>query len=345
MLWILPCFMVVLMQAGFALLETGLCRAKNAAHTMSMNFLAYALGITAFWALGFALMCGGAGHISQFHSVGAWGHLPTISGMSNIWGFRAAGHWWGIVGGKGFFLSGHLPDDQRNAMIAAFLCMTSYMSVAVTIPTGALVERWSIRSFALFTLLNGGLIFPIFGCWMWGGGWLAQLGHHLGLGSGAIDYGGSGVVHLLGGTLALVGVIQVGPRIGKYDESQRPRLIFGHHVPMVIQGTLMLGFCWFGFNTGPIVCCQRRTGRSDRRQHDACVGGRCFGVGGLYVEGVWEARSIPDVQRNAGVVASCPVAPTSNRGPRFWWVELAASCPHGACSFWNIAESMTPWVQ
>ena len=93
------------------------------------------------------------------------------------------------------------------------------------------------------------LIFPIYGCWIWGGGWLAQLGHHLHLGNGAVDYSGSSVVHLLGGTLALAGVIQIGPRIGKYDETGSPRPIFGHHVPMVLLGTLLLALAWFGFNT------------------------------------------------------------------------------------------------
>ncbi|HWE01893.1 MAG TPA: ammonium transporter [Tepidisphaeraceae bacterium] len=246
-LWIFPCFLVLIMPAGFALLETGLCRAKNAAHAMSLNLLAYALGITAFWAAGFALMCGGAGH--SHHSAGAWGHISAISSLTKIWGFRVAGHWCGIIGGRGFFLAGHFPADQRNALIAAFFCMAVYAVVAVAIPNGALMERWSLRSFSLFTLLIGAFIFPVYGCWIWGGGWLAQLGHNFGLGNGAVDYGGSTVVHLLGGTLALAGATQIGPRIGKYDEQGVPRPIFGHHVPMVILGTFLLAFGWFGFNT------------------------------------------------------------------------------------------------
>ena len=124
-----------------------------------------------------------------------------------------------------------------------------YMSVAATIPSGALAERWRFKSFFIFTLITGAFIFPIFGCWMWGGGWLAGLGKYAHLGNGAVDYAGSSVVHLLGGTLAVAGVLRMGPRIGKYDEERNPRPIFGHHVPMVLLGTLLLAFAWFGFNT------------------------------------------------------------------------------------------------
>lgn len=243
-LWIIPCFLILLMQAGFALLETGLCRAKNAAHTMSMNFMAYALGITAFWAVGFALMCGGA---ASRQSVGGWGELGGLTLLNEMFGQHVAG---GIAGARGFFLApGVAGSYSHDAMIAAFLCMMLYMSVAATIPTGAMAERWRFKSFFLFTLANGAIIFPLFGCWMWGGGWLAGLGRNLHLGNGAVDYAGSSVVHLLGGSLALAGVLHIGPRLGKYDEERNPRPIFGHHVPMVILGTLLLAFAWFGFNT------------------------------------------------------------------------------------------------
>ncbi|HWF63578.1 MAG TPA: ammonium transporter [Rhizomicrobium sp.] len=247
-LWILPCFSLLVMHAGFALLETGLCRAKNAAHTMSMNFMAYALGVAGFWAVGYALMCGGAA--SAKHSAGGWGHLSQLTALKDLWGVRLGGHWWGIVAGRGFFLATGTPGTPaHDAMIASFLCMMFYVSVAATIPTGALAERWSFKSFSLFTFITAIFIFPVFGCWMWGGGWLAQLGTHLHLGNGAIDYAGSSVVHLLGGSLALAGVFAIGPRIGKYDTQGSPRPIFGHHVPMVLLGTLLLAFAWFGFNT------------------------------------------------------------------------------------------------
>lgn len=246
-IWIVPCFLMVVMQAGFALVATGLGRAKNAAHTMSMTFLAYALGITAFWACGFALMCGGAG---SRHAAMPWGNFGQLVSLRDLWGVGHRLHRFDLLGGSGFFLAPiHGAAADSHKLAAAFLCMLLYLVVSVTIPIGALIERWSFKSFFAFTLLASAFIFPVFGCWMWGGGWLAELGRTLGLGNGAVDYAGSGVVHLLGGTLALAGVWQVGPRLGKYDEQRIPRPIFGHHVPMVILGTLLLAFGWFAFNT------------------------------------------------------------------------------------------------
>jgi Amt family ammonium transporter len=245
-LWILPAFLILLMQPGFALLETGLCRAKNAAHTMSMNFLAYALCITAFFAVGFALMCGGA---ASGHSVGGWGKIGQLTLLNDMFSRRIGMHF-GFAGTRGFFLAVGTPGTEaHNAIMPAFLCMMLFVSVATTIPSGAMAERWRFKSFFFFTLITGAFIFPIYGCWMWGGGWLAGLGKYAHLGNGAVDYAGSSVVHLLGGTLALVGVLRMGPRIGKYDEEGNPRPIFGHHVPMVLLGTLLIAVGWFGFNT------------------------------------------------------------------------------------------------
>ncbi|HWE96035.1 MAG TPA: ammonium transporter [Tepidisphaeraceae bacterium] len=247
-IWIVPCFLILLMQAGFALFETGMCRSKNSAHTMSMTLLAYALGVTAFWVCGYALMCGGAG--SRHHAIGSWGNFADVPVLKTLFGVRVGGHWWGLVGARGFFLTGGASGSaEHDLVLTGFLFMMLFMSVAATIPTGAMVERWRFKSFCLFTLLVGAVIFPLYGCWMWGGGWLAALGRNLGIGHGAIDYAGSSVVHLLGGTLALAGVLQLGPRVGKYDEVGNPRPIFGHNVPMTLLGTMLLAFAWFGFNT------------------------------------------------------------------------------------------------
>ncbi|HET6248197.1 MAG TPA: hypothetical protein VFE47_10910 [Tepidisphaeraceae bacterium] len=304
--WIVPCFLILLMQAGFALMETGLCRAKNAAHTMSMNFMAYAISITAFWAVGFALMFGGVG--SMAHSAGGWGNLHEhLPALREIWGFRAGGHWWGIISGKGFFLaSGGLNPAERNAMFGAFLCMMLYMSVAGTIPTGTLAERWNFKSFSIFTAITGAFIFPVFGCWMWGGGWLAQLGEYLHLGNGAIDYSGSSVVHLLGGTLALAGVLRIGPRIGKYDQDRNPRPIFGHNVPMLLLGTLLLAFAWFGFNTA------RSFAAGDGRATIVAVNTALASAAGALAAALymWNAYGKPDPSLMCngmlgGLVASC----------------------------------------
>jgi Amt family ammonium transporter len=128
--------------------------------------------------------------------------------------------------------------------------MMVFMDMTATIPTGAAAERWSFKSFFVFSLFIGAWIYPVFGCWVWGGGWLAQLGLKAGMAHGAVDYAGSGVVHLQGGTLALVLAWMLGPRIGKYDSNGRPRPILGHHIPMVMFGTLILAFGWFGFTAG-----------------------------------------------------------------------------------------------
>ncbi|MDB5292666.1 MAG: ammonium transporter [Phycisphaerales bacterium] len=303
-IWIVPCFLILLMQAGFALFETGLGRSKNAAHTMSMTLLAYALGVTAFWACGYAIMCGGAG---SRHAVGSWGQFSDIPLLSTLFGARIGGHWWGFAGAKGFFLTGGTPGTADHDMvITGFLFMMLYMSVAATIPTGAMVERWRFKSFCFFTLLVGAVIFPLYGCWMWGGGWLAALGKHLTLGHGALDYAGSSVVHLLGGTLALAGVLQLGPRVGKYDEDGNPRPIFGHNVPMVLLGTLLLAFAWFGFNTSHSFAA------ADGRAGVVAVNTALASVAGALAAAMFMAliygKPDPSVMCNgmlAGLVASC----------------------------------------
>ena len=249
--WVLVCgFLVMFMQTGFALLETGLCRAKNAAHTMSMNFLVYALGMISFWAVGFALMCGGANGIPPGATA------PPIGGPAGIGGVPQLNHMvyvhlfgkpFGLFGAKGFFLTGTSYDA---AVAVYFLFMMVFMDTAVTIPTGALAERWKFSSFFIFSLIVGSFIYPIYACWMWGGGWLSQLGLNFKLGHGAVDFAGSSVVHMQGGVMALVTAWIMGPRIGKYDAGGNPRPILGHHIPMVIAGTLILAFGWFGFNAG-----------------------------------------------------------------------------------------------
>jgi Amt family ammonium transporter len=239
-------FLVMFMQAGFALVETGLCRAKNAAHTMAMNFLVYPLGMLGFYVCGFAFMCGGA----NFSGVGGPGNLggvPTLNQGITLGSEVAGDHGWLIMGTKGFFLTG---DAYDGSVLVWFLFMMVFMDTTATIPTGALAERWNTKSFFVFSLFIGALIYPIYGGWVWGGGWLAQLGYRLGWAHGAVDYAGSGVVHLQGGALALVTSWLLGPRIGKFDANGKPRAILGHNIPMVILGTFILAFGWFGFNAG-----------------------------------------------------------------------------------------------
>jgi ammonium transporter, Amt family len=239
-------FLVMLMQAGFALVETGLVRAKNAAHTMSMNFAVYALGMFGFFVCGFALMCGGMNG-TAIGGPATLGGLPTLNHMFTLGSAVNGDHGWGLFGTTGFFLTG---SGYDAGVIVLFLFMMVFMDTTATIVTGACAERWSFKSFFIFSIFIGAVIYPIFGCWVWGGGWLAQLGYRLGLGHGAVDYAGSGVVHLQGGALALITAILIGPRIGKFGKDGKVNPILPHDVPMVQLGTFILAFGWFGFNAG-----------------------------------------------------------------------------------------------
>jgi Amt family ammonium transporter len=239
-------FLVMFMQAGFALVETGLCRAKNAAHTMSMNFLVYGLGMFGFFVCGFAFMCGGMNG-TAIGGPATLGGIPTLNHMLTTGASVNGDHGWGLLGTTGFFLSG---SGYDAAAIVLFLFMMVFMDTTATIVTGACAERWSFKSFFIFSIFVGAFIYPVFGCWVWGGGWLAQLGYRAGLGHGAVDYAGSGVVHLQGGALALITAILIGPRIGKYGKDGKVNPILPHHIPMVQLGTFILAFGWFGFNAG-----------------------------------------------------------------------------------------------
>ena len=227
------------MQAGFALAETGFTRARNAAHTMMMNFMVYALGILGFWVCGFALQMGGSGA-----PMGASLTVPET--MTKLIGPSIGGNAWGLFGGTGFFLSGVSYDV---AAFALFLFQMVFMDTALTIPTGAMAERWKLSAFVIYGLVVSAVIYPLFACWAWGGGWLSTLGKYVGLGHGYVDFAGSGVVHLTGGVMALTGAIVLGPRIGKYVKGEA-QAIPGHNLPMAVLGCFILAFGWFGFNAG-----------------------------------------------------------------------------------------------
>ena len=239
-------FLVIFMQAGFALVETGLIRAKNASHTMSMNFAVYGLGMFGFFVCGFAFMCGGYNG-TAIGGPATLGGLPTLHSMLTVGGSVNGDHGWGLLGTTGFFLTGNGYDAGAIVM---FLFMMAFMDTTATIVTGACAERWSYKSFFVFSIIVGAFIYPVFGCWVWGGGWLAQIGYRMGLGHGVADYAGSGVVHLQGGALALITAYLIGPRIGKYTKDGKINPILPHDIPMVQVGTFILAFGWFGFNAG-----------------------------------------------------------------------------------------------
>ncbi|MDO8682727.1 MAG: ammonium transporter [Armatimonadota bacterium] len=233
-------FLVMFMQAGFALVETGFTRAKNAAHTMFMNFSVYAIGIIGFYICGFALMYGAAG------AIGNLGGTPTLAG-GHEFAISLFGKKFGLFGCSGFLLTGQYYDVM---VCALFLFQMVFMDTAVTIPTGAMAERWKLSAFLFYGLFMSMILYPLFGNWAWGGGWLSQLGANFGLGNGYVDFAGSGVVHAVGGLCALAGAIVLGPRIGKFNRNGSANAIPGHHIPMAILGTFILAFGWFGFNPG-----------------------------------------------------------------------------------------------
>jgi ammonium transporter, Amt family len=239
MMWVLITgFLVMFMQAGFAMVESGLTRAKNAAHTIAMNFLIYPLGMLGFYLCGFALMFGG---------VGALGTLGGFDGLNKEFALTLGGHSFGIFGMKGFLLDFSVYDV---GVLAMFLFQMVFMDTTATIPTGSMAERWKFSSFFIYGIFVGTIIYPIYGNWVWGGGWLASLGREFGLGHGHVDFAGSSVVHLTGGVLALVGAAILGPRIGKYNRDGSVNAIPGHNIPMAAIGTFILAFGWFGFNAG-----------------------------------------------------------------------------------------------
>lgn len=252
MVWTLIAgFLVMFMQAGFALVETGLCRAKNAAHTMGMNFMVYPLGCFAFWLYGFAL--GWGNWINGPVPPGWYSTLgPGTSVLNSGLGLapviengQATGAYkYGLLGTAGFGLTG----IEDVSVMAFFFFMMVFMDTTATIPTGAMAERWAWKNFCLYALWVA-LPYCIYANWVWGGGWLAQAGLNWGLGHGAVDFAGSGVVHAMGGIIALVGAFLLGPRRGKYVKGH-PQAMPGHNIPMVVLGTFILAFGWFGFNPG-----------------------------------------------------------------------------------------------
>jgi Amt family ammonium transporter len=208
--------LVFLMHAGFAMLETGLTRSKNAANIIGKNLMTISLGILAYYAVGWGLMYG--------------------AGVG------------GLVGSDGFFLSTPAYDvaETGYTLEIDFAFQAMFAATAATIVSGAVAERMKFGAYIAVAVVMTALIYPIVGFWKWGGGWLDQLGFY--------DFAGSTVVHLTGGVAALVGAAILGPRIGKFDRTTgKPRAIPGHSVPFVALGTLLLFFGWFGFNGGSVL--------------------------------------------------------------------------------------------
>jgi Amt family ammonium transporter len=231
-------YLVLFMQAGFALLTCGLLRKKNAAHLMMLNFAAYVFAFLAYYAVGYAF---------QFGAVGINASPTNLGGIATLNKFLIGHGQWGFVGGKGFFLIGPAYDATSNCFA---LFEVVFMETAGYIIVGAICERISFWAFLLCELFIGAILYPISGCWTWGGGWLSQLGSTLNLGHGYVDFAGSSVVHAVGGFCAMALAIILGPRLGKYGPGGRIRVFPAHNIVYVVTGTFILLFGWMGFNPG-----------------------------------------------------------------------------------------------
>jgi len=231
-------YLVLFMQAGFALLTCGLVQKKNAAHLMMLNFAAYVFAFLAYYAVGYAF---------QFGAVAINAAPTNLGGVPTLNHFLIGSGQWGFVGGKGFFFLGPAYDSGSNCLA---LFEVVFMETAGYIIVGAICERISFWAFLLCELFIGAILYPISGCWTWGGGWLSQLGSTMNLGHGYVDFAGSTVVHAVGGFCAMALAIILGPRLGKFGPGGKIRAFPAHNIVYVVTGTFILLFGWMGFNPG-----------------------------------------------------------------------------------------------
>jgi Amt family ammonium transporter len=212
--WVLvAAFLVFLMQGGFAMVEAGFTRQKNSANIVMKNLIDFSMSSIAFWAVGFALMFGAG---NAFVGTTGWLSSPPEAFGSLDW--------------------------ATPPLTAKWLFQVVFAGTAATIVSGAMAERTRFPAYLLYSGLISGIIYPISGHWIWGGGWLADLGFQ--------DFAGSTVVHSVGGWAALVGAVMVGPRLGRFGSDGRARTIPGHSLPIAMLGVFLLWFGWFGFNPG-----------------------------------------------------------------------------------------------
>ncbi len=210
---LIAAFLVFFMQAGFAMVEAGFTRAKNAGNIIMKNMMDFASGSLVFWAVGFAFMFGSGN---------------------------------GFIGSTGYFLQDTFANLGLDIPIAAFfIFQTVFAATAATIVSGAMAERTNFSGYLAYSVVITAFIYPVVGHWIWGGGWLAEMG--------IVDFAGSTVVHSVGGWAALAGAIVLGPRIGKYNEDGSANALPGHNLLMAALGVFILWFGWFGFNPGSTV--------------------------------------------------------------------------------------------
>ena len=215
-IWVLlGAALVFFMQAGFAMVETGFTRAKNAGNIIMKNLMDFCLGTPIFWILGFGLMFGAGSFIGRYHGIAS----------------------------EANYGNGMLPDGVP--FFAFFIFQTVFCATAATIVSGAMAERTKFAAYLVYSAVISAIVYPIEAHWIWGGGWLSEMGFH--------DFAGSTAVHMTGGVAALVGAAILGPRIGKYGKDGKPKAIPGHSLTLGALGCFILWFCWFGFNGASTV--------------------------------------------------------------------------------------------
>ena len=216
-IWVLVgAALVFFMQAGFAMVETGFTRAKNAGNIIMKNLMDFCIGTPVFWLVGFGLMFG-AGN----------GFIGKIGGIAT----------------EAHYGSGMLPDGVP--FWAFLIFQTVFCATSATIVSGAMAERTKFLSYCVYSLMISLVVYPVSGHWIWGGGFISQMGFH--------DFAGSCAVHMVGGVAALIGAIILGPRIGKYTKDGKSKAIPGHNLTVGALGVFILWFCWFGFNGASTV--------------------------------------------------------------------------------------------
>jgi len=304
---------------GFLLYQCGLTRAKNCGHTSTLLLVGVLFGLTGYWIGGFAVQMGGVGdaHAAltqplQSAEKGALNHeLGPV-----LWG-----HHWGVMGSSGFFLAtdaGPAPDDSaRNGIAVLFLMQAALLAIALAAALGAALERAKILSMAFCAYLIGVLVYPLLANWVWGGGWLAEMGHEFGLGHGFVDLAGAGVVHQTAGTLALVIAIALGPRHGRFGRNRHSPAIPGHHVPFILLGSIVLLISWMAANAFANASLIGEPGSESSATSAglAAINTLLAATGGLvisFVQAAWQKRRTEPARLCRGLlggaVASCSCA-------------------------------------
>ncbi len=239
------CALFALMSlGGFLLYQCGLTRAKNSGHTSALLLIGALFALTGYWIGGFGVQAGGIG---DAHAALTQPIPHAERGvLDHELGFLALGHHWGLMGSSGFFLA--MDRLNRNGVAGLFLVQASLLAISIAAALGAALERGKVLAIAFCAFLFGFLIYPLLANWVWGGGWLAEMGREFQLGNGFVDLGGAAVVHETAGVLALVIAVVLGPRHGRFGRNTAANAIPGHNVPFFILGSLILLVSWMASN-------------------------------------------------------------------------------------------------